>query len=347
MSIARFWEGRTFMETARIRWADACMQLVLFDEAANRSGGAYSSSSVLWRAHVLHLFSLMHACACQYLRDDMDLNNLQPAGPMVTAPASQTAAGEPAAGSPRRVSPRRVSPRRVSLDGSSAEGDVWVDALRDSGEEMARPPGSVRIVLSQSPGPHAENGGEAFLRSNPLFNAFRLRTGAHAHAAFNCAVQLPVLGGVSEQERAALAATHARVRLVQTWILRAMADRLADEGLSIGTRHPPTPIVTRIYQLMSEATHAFAQARKLVETPFPLPHAHLVSLSLLVFAFTTPVMVVAWTANLWVRAACAGRKGESSRSIAGCNPDERNQRLLLCRLQRGCVRPGGPFHRAA
>ena len=308
MSIARFWEGRTFMETARIRWADACMQLVLFDEAANRSGGAYSSSSVLWRAHVLHLFSLMHACACQYLRDDMDLNNLQPAGPMVTAPASQTAAGEPAAGSPRRVSPRRVSPRRVSLDGSSAEGDVWVDALRDSGEEMARPPGSVRIVLSQSPGPHAENGGEAFLRSNPLFNAFRLRTGAHAHAAFNCAVQLPVLGGVSEQERAALAATHARVRLVQTWILRAMADRLADEGLSIGTRHPPTPIVTRIYQLMSEATHAFAQARKLVETPFPLPHAHLVSLSLLVFAFTTPVMVVAWTANLWVRAACAGRK---------------------------------------
>lgn len=247
------------METARIRWADACMQLVLFDEATNRSGGAYSPSSLLWRAHVLHLFSLMHACACQYLRDDMDLSNLQPAGSMVTAPASQAATGGLASGSPRRV-----SPRRVPLDGGSAEEDVWVDALRDSGEESVLPPGSVRVVSSQSPRPHAENGGEAFLRSNPLFNAFRLRTGFHANAAFNCAVQLPVLGGVSEEERAALAATHARVRLVQTWILRAMADRLADDGLSIGTRHPPTPIVTRIYQLMSEAMHAFAQARKLV-----------------------------------------------------------------------------------
>ena len=25
MSIGRYWEGRTAMETARIRWADACM----------------------------------------------------------------------------------------------------------------------------------------------------------------------------------------------------------------------------------------------------------------------------------------------------------------------------------
>ena len=25
MSIARYWEGRTAAETARIRWADACM----------------------------------------------------------------------------------------------------------------------------------------------------------------------------------------------------------------------------------------------------------------------------------------------------------------------------------
>jgi predicted membrane chloride channel (bestrophin family) len=53
-------------------------------------------------------------------------------------------------------------------------------------------------------------------------------------------------------------------------------------------------------QLMSEGTHAFAQARKIVETPFPHPHAHLISLSLLVFSLLTPLCCVAWTSELWV-----------------------------------------------
>jgi hypothetical protein len=51
--------------------------------------------------------------------------------------------------------------------------------------------------------------------------------------------------------------------------------------------------------MISEGTHAFSQARKIIETPFPWPHAHLLELALLCFAFVMPLCMVAWMAELW------------------------------------------------
>ncbi len=312
-------------------------QLIHFDEGP-RPDASYSEASLAWRARVLHLFSLMHAVAVQYLRDDLDLDNLLPAGGMTVLPAGAAAAsaadgadgsdgsGSGSIGCRSRKIPQMgtdadatgaacgdatppSSASRCITTGNGGEQDVYVDVLRDgAAQPRAAPPrllrlaGAIRVVPTFAPAaaPHKAHA-EQPLRTLPFQDTFILRWGPRANRRFNASVPLAVIGGVSAEERAALGATHARVRLVQSWVVRAMAERMGEDGgLTIGTRHPPTPILTRIYQLMSEATHAFAQARKIVECPFPFPHAHLVQLSLAVFAFTTPIMVVAWTADLWV-----------------------------------------------
>ena len=276
LSIGRYWEARTFLETMRNRLAEACMQIIHFVEGAAMPDAEYSEREKLWRAKIVHLFSLMHSVACQHLRDDMVLSNLRSVGEMVvsgTAPAA----------------PQLRGCVRRSM---SSFNDVFIDARAE-----AAPPDSVRVnpsVLLPAPSPHQEKP----LRALPLYQMFFPR-GAQATAAFNRTAPLAVIGGVSQEECAALEATHARVRLVQSWIMRAMAERMSEDGMLIGTRFPPTPIISRTYQLLSEGTLAFSQARKIVETPFPWPHAHLMELSLIVFAFVMPLCMVAWMADLW------------------------------------------------
>jgi len=276
LSIARYWEARTFVETMRNRLAEACMQIIHFDEGAAMPNAEYSEHEILWRARVIHLFSLMHALACQHLRDDLTLSNLRSVGEMVVAGTASP--------------PQHTGRIRRCI---SSFGDLVID-----GRAEAAPPDSVRVnpsVLLPAPPPHQEKS----LGVLPLSQVFFPR-GAKATAEFNRTVPLAVIGGVSDEERAALEATHARVRLVQSWILRAMAERMREDGMLIGsTRFPPTPIISRTYQMISEGTLAFAQARKIVETPAPWPHVHLLELALLCFAFVMPLCMVAWMAELW------------------------------------------------
>lgn len=275
LSIGRYWEARTCLETMRNRLAEACMQMIHFDEGAPLPDAGYNEREKLWRAKVIHLFSLMHAVSCQHLRDDMALSNLRSVGEMVVAGA---APAPQAAGCVRRS--------------ISSFKDVIIDSRAE-----AAPPDSVRVspsVLVPAASPHQEQP----LRILPLSQVFFPRR-AKATAEFNRSAPLAVIGGVSDEERAALEATFARPRLVESWIMRAMAEGMNADGMLIGTRFPPTPIISRTYQMISEGTHAFSQARKIIETPFPWPHAHLLELALLCFAFIMPLCMVAWMADLW------------------------------------------------
>jgi predicted membrane chloride channel (bestrophin family) len=58
--------------------------------------------------------------------------------------------------------------------------------------------------------------------------------------------------------------------------------------------------ISRVLALLSDGVAAWAHARKIVETPFPFPHAHLVAISLMVFAFTAPLVMVTWSNSVWV-----------------------------------------------
>ncbi len=227
LSIGRYWEARTCLETMRNRFAEGCMQMIHFDEGVGEAEP--TEREKLWRAKVIHFFSLMHAVACQHLRDDMVLSNLRSVGEMVVAGAASP--------------PQASGCVRRSI---SSFKDVIID-----GRAEAAPPDSVRVspsVLVPAASPHQEQP----LRILPLSQVFFPRR-AKATADFNRSAPLAVIGGVSDEERAALEATYARPRLVQSWIMRAMAEGMNADGMLIGTRFPPTPIISRTYQVRARA----------------------------------------------------------------------------------------------
>ena len=48
---------------------------------------------------------------------------------------------------------------------------------------------------------------------------------------------------------------------------------------------------------------AFASARKLVDTPFPYPHAHFTAVCMAVFVLTSPVLFLATVESVWLGGA--------------------------------------------
>lgn len=66
-------------------------------------------------------------------------------------------------------------------------------------------------------------------------------------------------------------------------------ERRRNGGLNIDP-----PIMTRVYQVLSEGMQGFSQCRKISETPFPFPWAQLVAVCLLVYALTLPFVISAY-----------------------------------------------------
>lgn len=108
---------------------------------------------------------------------------------------------------------------------------------------------------------------------------------------------LHVIGGVSPEEENALRAVdlHTRVYLVMQWltdcvVLQGKAKWFEVEG----------PIVSRIYQELSDGMLGFNQARKMSDVPFPFPYAQLVMILLLVYSLTVPIVMAAWLDSYWM-----------------------------------------------
>ena len=56
----------------------------------------------------------------------------------------------------------------------------------------------------------------------------------------------------------------------------------------------PPPVLSRLYQVLSDGHNGFMQAKKVAFTPFPLPYAQLVLLFLFVLMISGPVVIVAY-----------------------------------------------------
>ena len=68
LSMQRYWEARSSMQAMAAKWGDAALQVLAFDEEAE---GEASRDGVAFRAHLVHLFSLLHCVAMDTLRGGM------------------------------------------------------------------------------------------------------------------------------------------------------------------------------------------------------------------------------------------------------------------------------------
>lgn len=109
--------------------------------------------------------------------------------------------------------------------------------------------------------------------------------------------RLFVLGGLSKAESEALTcdcngrarSTVSRVAMVEGWFMRRLIARQKfEQGESAATS---PPILSRLYQVISDGTLWFSHASKIAETPFPFPYHNLISILLWSYTLLAPLLM--------------------------------------------------------
>ena len=85
------------------------------------------------------------------------------------------------------------------------------------------------------------------------------------------------------------------VAFVQSQLHWLIVKRRIEGGINVSA-----PEVSRIWQVMTDGTLGYMQARKIVDTPFPFPHAQLIVMALVLFAFFCPCIMVAYLSEIWL-----------------------------------------------
>ena len=137
----RFWEARGLTQNMAAKWADAALQVIAFDEAAEGEAAAGSPAFV---AFVVHAFSLLHATALQSLRGDNIEGALKPV-PFSQEEPTASALGEGAAAVAVRVD-LAAPPARCCADGC---GGLF-------GHQKIYPRLEVRPPLTPNPHPYPQ-----------------------------------------------------------------------------------------------------------------------------------------------------------------------------------------------
>ncbi|GJP44410.1 hypothetical protein CLOM_g3820 [Closterium sp. NIES-68] len=112
------------------------------------------------------------------------------------------------------------------------------------------------------------------------------------------ALPLAVLGGINLTECSILEPSRDRVYLVMCWLHRALVARRMAGGIS-----QDAPIVSRIYQVLSDGMLGYENALKIVNTPFPFPFAQCVALLLHINALIIPLLMADWLADPYLASA--------------------------------------------
>eukprot|EP00568_Trieres_chinensis_P004320 CAMPEP_0183302134 /NCGR_PEP_ID=MMETSP0160_2-20130417/8027_1 /TAXON_ID=2839 ORGANISM="Odontella Sinensis, Strain Grunow 1884" /NCGR_SAMPLE_ID=MMETSP0160_2 /ASSEMBLY_ACC=CAM_ASM_000250 /LENGTH=588 /DNA_ID=CAMNT_0025464865 /DNA_START=62 /DNA_END=1828 /DNA_ORIENTATION=- len=123
-----------------------------------------------------------------------------------------------------------------------------------------------------------------------------------ARARHNASRPMPVIGGVSEQEIAFLQKARgpsAKVQLAWSWLSEfIIREQLAGTLGAVGP-----PIISRIFQFLSDGMIFYNHARKIMFIPFPFPSAQLSAFFVLIMVPTIPLLMGQYTNEPWLGAA--------------------------------------------
>lgn len=117
-----------------------------------------------------------------------------------------------------------------------------------------------------------------------------------ARTLYNAARPFRVIGGVSDAEIELLQAARgalAKVALVTMWL----QEFLVRESLAGSTGNVPSPILSRLYQYVSDGMIGYHQAHKVAAIPFPFPHAQITSLFVIIVVALMPVLMLSYVTN--------------------------------------------------
>eukprot|EP00980_Cylindrotheca_fusiformis_P000959 scaffold260_cov115-Cylindrotheca_fusiformis.AAC.4 len=113
---------------------------------------------------------------------------------------------------------------------------------------------------------------------------------------YNAGRPFRVIGNVSDAEIELLQVARgplAKVSLCSMWL----QEFLSREYLNGSTGNVAPPIVSRLYQYVSDGLAGYNQARKIAYIPFPFPHAQITTLFVLVIVVFMPLLMLTFVTN--------------------------------------------------
>lgn len=113
---------------------------------------------------------------------------------------------------------------------------------------------------------------------------------------YNAARPFRVIGGVSNSEINLLQLARgpqAKMALVSMWL----TEFVIREFMHGSQGKVPPPIMSRVFQLISDGMVGYHQARKIACVPFPFPHAQMTSLFIVVIMFIIPILMIDYCHN--------------------------------------------------
>ena len=288
ISYNRYWEGVTMIKNMHSKWADACGQVICFDRS--RSGECNLTSDAFC-CHIVRLFSQMSAMATMRLHvveagDSVLLDALKAADaaeaqlqPLARATRDQRRSGGSFAPSFRKRS------SRIAPDNDEASG---------SG------PGSPASSFTRQKASSISSRNLDVKTRNALG---AVATAADRHGVTHSAPKLTrtekvqeLAAGISLSERKLLLAAPCPVFASAQRIQRAIVTRIHAGGM-----HAPPPIISRIFQEISNGMLAYNNATKLKEIPVPFAYVQLNAVVLNLFAIVLcPVAIASFTPTLWL-----------------------------------------------
>ncbi|CAB9506661.1 Bestrophin, RFP-TM, chloride channel [Seminavis robusta] len=122
---------------------------------------------------------------------------------------------------------------------------------------------------------------------------FGLSRNEKSRSVYNAARPFRVIGGVSDNEILLLQAARgpqAKVNLVSLWV----QEFIAREHLAGSTGKVAPPIMSRLFQYVSDGCLNYNQARKIAYIPFPFPHAQIVGFFVMVIVAFVPILMLSF-----------------------------------------------------
>ena len=122
-----------------------------------------------------------------------------------------------------------------------------------------------------------------------------------SRTTYNAARPMLVLGGVSDNEIAYLMRArgpYARTQLVWSWL----SDFMLRESMAGSMGDVAPPIISRLFQFMSDGMTFYNHALKITYIPFPFPHAQLSAFFVLMMVVAIPFLMDQYANHAWLGA---------------------------------------------
>jgi len=289
----RFWEARTMFAQMQSKWQDAVQQAFIFDDI-HKSGGELQPRSMeagkSYRHRMIHLFSVLHAMACiRLLRLDESFNGSPKAwlgsiGEWRELPPEEKAAWQADPANKYRenfIQNSKASYRFRCGEGFEFEPFPYLGSWDPAERNVLLEDPSVWLWGEEGVHYDATTGmsSEASIEANTYCGRLCINP-EHTLPAEDVSVD--------------------RVGIVMGWIMREVGLRQIQGGVAV-----PPPVLSRLYQVLSDGRLGFQHCEKICDCPFPFPYAQLAWFLLATLSFTFPFLLTMYCYNMEFAAALA------------------------------------------